>query len=101
MEQSFRFLKHDRRKKSGQHSLTKTLKGMLADTPLVRNLSNPDYVRILLKGKETLAERFAEIDIQLVRKEDKENEMRWRKYLKRMSKLFKIPHLTQKMLKVA
>jgi hypothetical protein len=101
MEQSFRFLKRDRRKKSGQHSLTKTLKGMLADTPLVRNLSNPDYLKILLKGKETLAERFAEIDIQQVRKEEKENEKRWRKYPKRMSKLFKIPHLPQKILKIA
>jgi len=101
MEQSFRFLKRDRRKKSGQHSLTKTLKGMLADTPLVRNLSNQDYLRILLKGKMTLAERFAEIDIQQVRKEEKENERRWRKYPKRMCKLFKIPHLPQKMLNIA
>ena len=101
MEQSFRFLKRDRRKKSGMHSLTKTLKGMLADTPLVRNLSNLDYLRILLKGKMTLAERFAEIDIQQVRKEEKENERRWRKYPKRMCKLFKIPHLPQKMLKIA
>jgi hypothetical protein len=42
MEQSFRFLKRDRRKKSGQLSLAKTLKGMLADTPLVRNLSSPE-----------------------------------------------------------
>jgi len=101
MEQSFRFLKRDQRKKSGQHSLTKTLKGMLADTPLVRNLSNPDYLKILLKGKETLVERFAEIDIQQVHKEEKENEKRWRKYPKRMNKLFKIPHLPQKMLKIA
>ena len=101
MEQSFRFLKRDRRKKSGQHSLTKTLKGMLADTPLVRNLSNPDYLRILLQGKETLAERFSEIDIQQVRKEEKDNERRWRKYPKRMCKLFKIPHLPQKILKIA
>ncbi len=101
MEQSFRFLKRDRRKKSGQHSLTKTLKGMLADTPLVRNLSNPDYLRIVLQGKETLGERFAEIDIQQVRKEEKENERRWRKYPKRMCKLFKIPHLPQKLLKIA
>ena len=101
MEQTFRFLKRDRRKKSGQHSLTKTLKGMLADTPLVRNLSNSDYVRILLKGKETLASRFAEIDILQVRKEEKENERRWRKYPNRMCKLFKIPHLPQKMSKIA
>lgn len=101
MEQSFRFLKRDQRKKSGQHSLTKTLKGMLADTPLVRNLSNPEYVKILLKGKETLASRFADIDIQQVRKEEKENERRWRKYPKRMCKMFKIPHLPEKMMKIA
>lgn len=101
MEQSFRFLKRDRRKKSGQHSLTKTLKGMLADTPLVRNLSNPDYVKILLKGKKTLASRFSEIDILQVRKEEKENERRWRKYPKKMCKLFKIPNLPQKILKIA
>ncbi|MCP4287465.1 MAG: transposase, partial [Gammaproteobacteria bacterium] len=50
LEQSFRFLKRDNRKRNGQHSLNKTLKGMLADTPLARNLANPDYVGILLKG---------------------------------------------------
>lgn len=100
MEQSFRFLKRDRRKQSGLHSLAKTLKGMLADTPLVRNLSNPEYVSILLKGKENLADRFAEIDIQQVRQEEKENERRWRKYPKRMCRLFKIPDLPQKLMKM-
>jgi len=101
MEQSFRFLKRDCRKKSGQHSLSKTLKVMLADTPLVRNLSNPDYMAILLKGKKDLASRFAEIDIQQVRKKEKENEKMGRKYPKRMSRLFKIPHLPQKLMKIA
>ena len=101
MEQSFRFLKRDGRKRSGQHSLNKTLKGMLADTPLVRNLANPDYVAILLNGKKHLAERFAAIDIEQVRREQKENEKRWRKYPKRMAKLFKIPHLPQKLMKTA
>ncbi len=100
MEQSFRFLKRDSRKKSGQHSLTKTLKGMLADTLLVRNLSNPDYMEILLKGKRNLAERFADIDIQQVRIEEKENEQRFRSYPKRMSKLFGIPHLPLKLMKI-
>lgn len=100
MEQSFRFLKRDRRKKGGLHSLAKTLKGMLADTPLVRNLSNREYVGILLKGKDNLAERFAEIDIQQVRQEEKENERRWRKYPKRMCKLFKIPDLPRRLMKM-
>jgi len=100
MEQSFRFLKRDRRKKSGQHSLSKTLKGMLADTPLVRNLSNPEYMIILLQGKKDLASRFADIDIKQVRQEEKENENLERKYPKRMCRLFKIPHLPQKLMKI-
>jgi len=101
MEQSFRFLKRDGRKKSGQHSLSKVLKGMLADTPLVRNLSNPDYMNILLKGKKDLASRFADIDVQQVRNTEQENEKRFRKYPKRMNQLFKIPHLPRKLMKVA
>jgi hypothetical protein len=45
--------------------------------------------------------RFADIDIQQVRKQEKENEERWRKYPKRMGRLFKIPHLPQKLMKIA
>jgi hypothetical protein len=40
---------------------------MLADTPLVKNLSNPQYVEIILNGHNTLEDRFAEIDVRLVR----------------------------------
>ena len=42
---------------------------MLADTPLVNNLTNPHYIDMLLDGKATLQERFAEIEITKVRKE--------------------------------
>jgi hypothetical protein len=41
---------------------------MLAQTPLIKNLENPQYMEIILNGKVTLAERFAEIDIDQVRK---------------------------------
>jgi hypothetical protein len=47
---------------------------MLADTPLVKNLSNPEYVKIILNGHDTLEERFAEIDEKLVRQEMKKSE---------------------------
>jgi len=36
---------------------------MLADTPLVKNLDNPDYMEILLDGKSGLEELFAGIEI--------------------------------------
>ena len=101
MEQSFRFLKRDGRKKNGQHALSRTLVGLLADTPLVRNLGNTDYMTILLKGKATLAARFADIDIQQVRKQEKENNNRFRKYPKNMRRLFPIPHLPRIIMKTA
>jgi len=36
---------------------------MLADTPLVKNLANPDCMQVLLDGKQTLEELFAELDM--------------------------------------
>ena len=35
---------------------------MLADTPLVKNLGNPEYMDMLLVGKANLEELFSEID---------------------------------------
>ena len=42
---------------------------MIADTPLVRNLENPNYLKILLHGQSTLEECFAQIRVDTVRKE--------------------------------
>ena len=40
---------------------------MMVDTPQVKNLNNPEYIKILLKGNADLTGRFAEIDIKQVR----------------------------------
>ncbi len=69
LEQFFRSLKRVYRKKSGMNALEKIMKAMPANTPLVKNLNNPQYMRILLDGKASLEERFAEIDARLIRKE--------------------------------
>ena len=63
LEQFFRYLRRLYRRKSGNSSMRKTLQAMLADTPLVKNLSNATYMDILLDGKTTLEELFAEIEI--------------------------------------
>lgn len=68
LERFFRSIKRGYRKKSGTNSMSKTLKAMLADTPLVKNLENEKYLEIILNGK-TLEERFAEIDAKKVREE--------------------------------
>ena len=66
LERFFRGEKRRSRKKSGTASLNRTLKNILADTPLVRNLDNEEYHRIVLNGCSTLAERFAQIDEEKV-----------------------------------
>ena len=96
MEQFFREEKRKRRKKSGQSSLNKTLKAMLADTALVKNLTNADYMKILLQGKPSLENCFADIDIEQVRLKLREENEQLKKYPKGMRKIFKIPDLPAK-----
>ena len=74
LERFFRGEKRRGRKKSGTASLNKTLKTILADTPLVRNLDNNDYLQIILNGCSTLEERFSQIDYKIVREELKQAE---------------------------
>jgi hypothetical protein len=69
LERFFRDWRHGARRRTGQNSISRFLQSMLADTPLVRNLQNPRYLKILLNGQATLEERFAQIDIETVRKE--------------------------------
>ena len=66
MERFFRSLKRALRRKSGNGSLAPSLRAMLADTPLVLNLRNPLYLKILLNGSSNLAQRFAQIDRRTV-----------------------------------
>lgn len=66
-ETEFRDLKRGYRKKTGNNSLGKTLKSMLENTPLVKNLNNSEYLSILLDGKSSLEEAFADIEINDVR----------------------------------
>jgi len=61
LEQFFRSQRHAYRRKTGNHSMGRSLQAMLADTPLIKNLDNPEYRKILLDGKASLEELFAEL----------------------------------------
>jgi len=52
----------------GMASLSKVFKAALADTPLVQNLKNCEYMDIILNGCPSLAERFSQIDAHMVQK---------------------------------
>jgi hypothetical protein len=61
LEQFFRGIRRGHRRKTGNDSMGRTLQTMLADTPLVKNLDNPGYMKLLLDGKTNLEELFAEV----------------------------------------
>ena len=69
MERFFRDFRRGARRRTGQNSISRFLQSMIAGTPLVRKLENPRNLKILLPGQLTLEERFAQIDIETVRKE--------------------------------
>ena len=67
LEQFFRSLKRAHRRRTGNASSRRMLRTILAETPLVKNLENTAYMKILLNGKTSLEVVFAEIDINTFR----------------------------------
>lgn len=96
LERFFRHIKRIYRKRTGTSCLNKLLKAMLADTPLIRNLENQEYIEILLKGRNTLEERFSQIDSQLVRKELKKSATSMSRVSQDMNKVIATPDLPDK-----
>jgi hypothetical protein len=66
LERFFRDLKKRARRRTGTISVNKTLKRILSDTPLVKNLDNEEYLKIILDGCDTLEDRFARIESNMV-----------------------------------
>jgi hypothetical protein len=69
LERFFRDFHGGERRRSGHNALGKFLQSMIADTPLVKNLDNPDYLRVLLNGQPSLEACLAEVDVEAVRQE--------------------------------
>jgi hypothetical protein len=91
MERFFRDMRHAARRRTGQNSISRYLQSMLADTPLVRNLDNPGYLKVLLHGQLTLEERFAQIAIETVRQELRAAQASVQKVPAQIRKLIAIP----------
>jgi hypothetical protein len=96
LERFFRGVKRRGRKKSGMASLNKMLKSALAESPLVQNLNNCQYLEVILKGCSSLAERFSQIDAQLVQKEMKNAKNTQEKILPSIKKIIRDSDLTKK-----
>ncbi len=95
MERFFRDLKTGYRRKTGHNGMSKTFQAMLADTPLVKNLQNQSYMKILLDGKPNLEARFAEIDIASVRKQLSDSQKSLEKIPATIKKIISTPRFPQ------
>jgi hypothetical protein len=96
LERFFRGIKRRGRKKSGTASMSKLLKSLLADTPLVQNLKNAEYMEIILNGCPNLAERFAKIDTHLVQQKIMEANNNSEKILPAIRKMIRDSELATK-----
>lgn len=62
LEQFFRTIRRAHRRTTGNNSMCKKLQTMFADTPLVKNLENSEYMKIMLSGEKSLEEKFAQVN---------------------------------------
>ena len=98
LEQFFRNLKRSNRRKTGNKSSSRMLRTMLAETPLVNNLQNPEYMRILLKDKTSLEELFAEIEIDTLRDELRKAQFSPEKVPIKIKRLIAMPDYPEKLM---
>ena len=98
LEQFFRSLKRANRRRTGNASSSRMLRTILAETPLVRNLENPSYMRILLNGKASLEEVFAEVDIDTFRDAFREAQNVPEKIPSKLKPLIAMPDFPERLL---
>ena len=97
LEQFFRFLKRANRRRTGNASSSRMLRTILAETPLVRNLENPRYMQILLDGKTSLEEVFAETEIATLREAFRQAQDAPEKIPSELKPLIAMPDFPQKL----
>jgi hypothetical protein len=96
MERFFRDLKRGNRQREGTVSLSKILRRILKETPLVKNLGNEEYMRILLDGCSTLEQRFAAIDSKRATEALRKSQENADRVTPKMKKLIRRPDFQQK-----
>ena len=97
LEQFFRALKRANRRRTGNASSRRMLQTILAETPLVRNLENPAYMKIMLNGKHSLEDVFSDIDIDSFRQAFREAQDAPEKIPAKLKLLIAMPDFPEKL----
>ena len=67
IERHFRYFMHNHRRISGKNSIKNKLKSMHPKAPLVLNLKNRNYVKLVFGDEFNIASKFAEVDDKIAR----------------------------------
>jgi hypothetical protein len=73
MEHHFRRFNYRYRRIHGNHSVRRNLEHIPEQLPLVENLNNPDYIKLVFQNESKIAKRFSEIDAKTIQELSKEN----------------------------
>ena len=68
MEKHFRQLNHYYRRIHGNHSVRRNLDNIPEQLPLVENLKNPNYVKLVFQDESEIARRFSKVEANIIRK---------------------------------
>jgi hypothetical protein len=71
IEQLFRWLNYGFRRIHGNHSIRRNLDNVPEQLPLVENLKNPNYMKLIFGEKINMTKKFAEIDVKIIREMEK------------------------------
>ena len=100
LEQFFRGLKRSNRRRTGNASSRRMLQTILAETPLVRNLENPVYMKIMLNGKNSLEAVFSDIDIESFRQAFREAQDAPEQIPAKLKPLIAMPDFPEKLVNI-
>lgn len=96
MERFFRDFSRADKRKTGNDNIGKTIQGMIADTPLVKNFENESYTKTVL-GDKTLCEAFAKVDNELIKRKMKDLNTNEEQIPTKIKACLQIELLTEKM----
>jgi hypothetical protein len=71
VEHLFRWLNYGFRRIHGNHSIRRNLENIPEHLPLIENLKNPKYMRLMFGEEINIAEKFAQIDVKIIREMEK------------------------------
>jgi len=86
VEHLFRWLNYGFRRIHGNHSIRRNLEHIPEQIPLIENLKNPNYMKLIFGEEIDVAKKFSEIDIKKIREMEKNHSPKKKIYSSRKIK---------------